>query len=238
MLYYSRQFKRHMDNKRAGRMTAVPQLDIPEILVDNEDHKDEDETEQQQPQNLQRERSQREQQGQQQQQQQQQPAAATQRSRAKSSAATTAFDHDSGALLSPSTSRARSQHRSWAGLGGTDLSSFDTSYGHPLASPRTSRQQGEGQGGTSPGAHGHRSHASAFSFELAEPGAAGAGAGGGGGGVEEEEDAGTSLGTTRGGSSPVDPRVVRDMLDDSVWVESLRRSATMRKSGWGQGGFK
>jgi len=50
-----------------------------------------------------------------------------------------------------------------------------------------------------------------------------------------DEDAGTSLG--RRGST-VDPRVVRDMLDDSVWVESLRRSATMRKSGWGQGGFK
>ncbi|CAI4213670.1 unnamed protein product [Parascedosporium putredinis] len=35
-LYWSRQFQRHMERKRAGRMAAVPQLDIPDILVDDE----------------------------------------------------------------------------------------------------------------------------------------------------------------------------------------------------------
>jgi hypothetical protein len=65
----------------------------------------------------------------------------------------------------------------------------------------------------------------------------GSGSGSGAGeGVGGDGDDGTSLG--RRGSA-VDPSVVRDMLDDSVWVESLRRSATtMRKSGWGSGGFK
>ncbi|KAG7131389.1 hypothetical protein HYQ46_009700 [Verticillium longisporum] len=36
-LYYSRQFKKHKERKQAGRMTAVPQLDIPHIFVDDED---------------------------------------------------------------------------------------------------------------------------------------------------------------------------------------------------------
>lgn len=192
MLYYSRRFKRHMDTKRAGRMTAIPQLDVPEILVDNEEQRAE-----------------------------QQASAGTGRSRAKSSAAATALGSDSGgSLLSPSTSRARTQHRSWAGLG-ADLSSYDTSYGHPLAGPRASRQ-------AAAPIPGHRSQTSAFSFELTEPGEV----------MGMDGDEATSFGQR--GSTAVDPAVVRDMLDDSIWVESLRRSATtMRKSGWGsQGGFK
>lgn len=203
MLYYSRQFKRHMETKRAGRMTAIPQLDVPEILVDNEEQRAEEDAQQRWRQ-------------QQEQQQQQSPTAG--RGRAKSSAAATALGSDSGSLLSPSTSRARSQHRSWAAGLGADLSSYDTSYGHPLAGPLASR----------PSPSHHRSQASAFSFELAEPGD--------GPGLDGDEA--LSLGGR--GSNAVDPAVVRDMLDDSIWVESLRRSATtMRKSGWGsQGGFK
>jgi hypothetical protein len=205
MLYYSRQFKRHMEIKRAGRMTAIPQLDIPEILVDNEEeHRSEEEEEVGHRAHSQQQREDDE-----------RRAAAAGRSRAKSSAAAPARGPDSGSLLSPSTSRAKSQHRSWAGLG--DLSSYDTSYGHPLAAPRASRPAASS---------GHRSQGSAFSFELAEPGAV----------AGDDGDEATNLG--RRGSS-VDPAVVRDMLDDSVWVESLRRSATtMRKSGWGSGGFR
>jgi hypothetical protein len=179
--------------------------------VDNEEHRSEEEGEEEQhrahSQQQQREDDERRAAA---------AAAAAGRSRAKSSAAAPARGSDSGSLLSPSTSRAKSQHRSWAGLG--DISSYDTSYGHPLASPRASRPAA-----TSPG---HRSQGSAFSFELAEPGAV----------AGDDGDEATSLG--RRGSS-VDPAVVRDMLDDSVWVESLRRSATtMRKSGWGSGGFR
>ncbi|KAK4105989.1 hypothetical protein N658DRAFT_2916 [Parathielavia hyrcaniae] len=245
MLYYSRQFKRHMDTKRAGRMTAIPQLDIPEILVDNEDgnysvSEEEEEEEQQHEaqQTWQRQRH-RQEDGHQR---------AAGRSRAHSSGATTggaAGGGDGGGglgsssggnnLLSPSSGRAKSsQHRSWAGLG--DLSSYDTSYSsHPLAAPRASRLSASAA--VSPGGY-HRSQASAFSFEVTEPGSSSGVIAGGGGGGDDGEDEATSLGRERG-SSRVDPAVVRDMLDDSVWVESLRRSATtMRRSGWGSGGFR
>lgn len=215
MLYYSRQFKRHMEKKRAGRMTAIPQLDIPEILVDNEERQSEQGDGGGGGQGGQEQQRQR-----QQQQQQQQQHSPVSRSRAKSSAAVTTPVEGSGGLLSPSTSRAKSaQHRSWAGLG-ADLSSYDTSYGHPLAGPRGSRP-------AAPAASPARqSQGSTFSFELTEPGLV----------AGDDADEATSLG--RRGSS-VDPSVVRDMLDNSVWVESLRRSAT-RKSGWGgaAGGFK
>ncbi|EAQ90812.1 hypothetical protein CHGG_02747 [Chaetomium globosum CBS 148.51] len=215
MLYYSRQFKRHMEKKRAGRMTAIPQLDIPEILVDNEERQSEQGDGGGGGQGGQEQQKQR-----QQQQQQQQQHSPVSRSRAKSSAAVTTPVEGSGGLLSPSTSRAKSaQHRSWAGLG-ADLSSYDTSYGHPLAGPRGSRPAAAA---ASPA---RQSQGSTFSFELTEPGLV----------AGDDADEATSLG--RRGSS-VDPSVVRDILDNSVWVESLRRSAT-RKSGWGgaAGGFK
>ncbi|KAI2635172.1 ion transporter [Xylaria nigripes] len=38
----SRKFKRYMEQKRAGRMTAVPQLDVPEIFVDDENDRGRD----------------------------------------------------------------------------------------------------------------------------------------------------------------------------------------------------
>jgi voltage-dependent calcium channel len=224
-VYYSRQFKRHMESKRAGRMTAIPQLDIPEILVDNEEHKDDDDDNNNNNNNMQRSPDQ--QQGAQK--QKQQPAAS--RSRAKSSAAAPVFGSDSGSLLSPSSSRGKAHHQSWASGLGADLSSLDNAYGHPLAGPRASsfsRQAAAPAASQS----GRQSQTSTFSFEME-----GAGSGlGAGDGVGGDGDDGTSLG--RRGSA-VDPSVVRDMLDDSVWVESLRRSATtMRKSGWGSGGFK
>ncbi|KAL2020188.1 hypothetical protein VTK56DRAFT_8712 [Thermocarpiscus australiensis] len=187
MLYYSRQFKRHMESKRAARMTAIPQLDIPEILVDNEEQRAEEEQR-------------------------------TGRGRSKSTAlGTLGSEGAGGGLLSPSSSRA--QHRSWSGIA-TDLSSYDASYGHPLAAPRAS-----GPTTTGPATPSHRTQSSAISFELSEP----------------EETAGDGDEATNLGhrGSSVDPAVVRDMLDDSVWVESLRRSATMRRSGWGPpGGFR
>lgn len=208
MLYYSRQFKRHMDTKRAGRMTAIPQLDVPEILVDNEEQRAEEEE---------RERRQRAQELPPH--PRDQPRAGHSRGVSSMDATGTADSETLGALLSPSTSRA-AQHKTWSGLGDTDLSSFDTSYGHPLAGPRSSSHNRSA-------GHHHRSHESTFSFELSPPDE---GAG------REVGDEATSLGRRE---SAVDPSVVRDMLDDSVWVESLRRSATtMRKSGWrSSGGF-
>ncbi|KAK4224624.1 putative calcium-channel protein [Podospora fimiseda] len=138
MLYYSRQFKRHMESKNAGRMTAIPQLDVPEILVDNEEQR-----------------------------------AGRQAGRNSSPGALGGDGSGTGTYTTPeavsllSAAAAdisgRSRHWSTSGGLGADLSSYDTSYGHPLAGPRTSKP-------TSPR---QQSQASAFSFEI--PDASGGG---------------------------------------------------------------
>ncbi|KAH8889525.1 ion transporter [Thozetella sp. PMI_491] len=101
--------------------------------------------------------------------------------------------------------RADDARRTWTGP--TDLSSFDTSYGHPLSSPRA----------TGPSSPGHKNQTSAFSFELQEPTD----------GLDDEGGAGEG----RRGSS-VSPAQVREMLDDSAWMASIRRSATIRRGEW------
>ncbi|KAK1757592.1 calcium-channel protein cch1 [Echria macrotheca] len=176
MLYYSRQFKRRMELKSSARMTAVPQLGVPEILVDNEEERAD---------------------------------------RKAGKKVDTTREAGSGAndLLSPVDTHAH--HRSWSGMS-ADLSSLDTSYGHPLASPRAS-------GLTSPS---HRNQPSAFSFELHEPMD----------GTDDIDD-GTRVGQ-RG--SAVSPEQVREMLDGSAWMKSIRRSATMKRNqqwGGGQGSY-
>ncbi|VBB72796.1 Putative calcium-channel protein [Podospora comata] len=179
MLYYSRQFKRHMQSKQNARMTAIPQLDVPEILVDNEEERRERNTVAGVP----------------------------------GGAGIGTLTEEGATLLAAAAADTNGRARSWSGLG-ADLSSYDTSYGHPLAGSRTSK----------PSASGHQAQRSGFSFDLPDP-ADGA----------QDDEATSPIG--RRGSS-VSPAVVRDMLDDSVWVESIRRSATMRKSGWGpSGGF-
>jgi len=178
MLYYSRQFKRRMELKKSARMTAIPQLDVPEILVDNEEDR-----------------------------------AELKSAKIDTAVATSSMAPD---LLSPVDTP--THHRSWSGMS-ADLSSFDTSYGHPLASPRASGLA----------THGHRNHASAFSFELHEP-------------IDERggDDEATRMGQ-RGSS--VSPDQVREMLDGSAWMTSIRRSATMKRNNstrnnWGgQGGY-
>jgi hypothetical protein len=69
---------------------------------------------------------------------------------------------------------------------------------------------------SSPQPPGHYQSNSAFSFELQEPG--------------------PESGENSRRASAVSPAQVRDMLDDSVWVESIRRSATIRRSQHGGGG--
>jgi len=188
MLYYSRQFKRAMEHKHSGRMTGIPQLDVPEILVENEDDRGR--------------------------------SGDASGYRASAGAPTRSRGGPGGgAYLSAEDARASSSshQRSFSGMS-ADLSSFDTSFDHPLAGPRAS----------GPGSPGHRNQVSAFSFELHEP------AGGGGGAVEDEATSPTAGG---GRGSSVSPAQVREMLDDSVWMESIRRSATMkRNTQWGGGG--
>ncbi|KAI1767672.1 Ion transport protein-domain-containing protein [Hypoxylon sp. FL1150] len=158
-VYWSRKFKRHMEKKRSARMTAIPQLDVPDIFVDDEDDR--------------------------------QRAAQQRTTMAATSTGTASSD-----FLDVSDA-ARPQHRTWASS--TDISAYDSSQAHPLSLPRAS-----------PSLSAHRSQTSAFSFELQEPG--------------------TNSGENSRRGSSVSPAQVRELLDDSVWVESIRRSATIRRS--------
>lgn len=182
-LYWSRQFKRHMDVKRSARMAGIPQLGVPEILVDDEEG-----------------RSGRN-------------AAARSLNRQTTSgfpARSPTGSLNSGTLLSADD--ARSHHRTWTGAS-PDLSAFDTSYGqHPLGSPRS-------PDAASPGGHNHHraGQPSAFSFDL----------------QEVSDGGGSSTRSSRRNS--VNAENVREMLDDSVWMDSIRRSATVRRGDWGRG---
>ncbi|KAK2001750.1 ion transporter [Colletotrichum falcatum] len=159
-LYWTRKFKKHIDMRKSARMTAIPQLDIPHILVDDDE--------------LRRKSS---------------PVAGTGQTRS--------------ALLTVEDAN-KASHKSWSGPGSTDMPSDD--YQHPLSLARS--------GTNTPG---HQSTHSAFSFELQEGGQ-------------------TSAQSSRRGSavspvqSPVSPAQVSNMLDDSIWLESIRRTATIRKS--------
>ncbi|KAF6838429.1 calcium channel subunit cch1 [Colletotrichum musicola] len=161
-LYWTRKFKKHIDLRKSARMTAVPQLDIPHILVDDDE--------------LRRKSS---------------PVAGTGQTRS--------------ALLTVDDAN-KSTHKSWSGPGFTDQPSNDPDYQHPLSFPRS--------GVSTPG---HHSTHSAFSFELQEGGQSSA----------QSSRRGSAVSPVQ---SPVSPAQVSNMLDDSIWLESIRRSATVRKS--------
>lgn len=152
-----------MERKRAARMSGVPELTIPDILVDDDGGDDDDDD---------------------------------RGSRTKS------FKPEEGSV-------ARWTHLSVGeGVGqqaqmstATEATQGDTAYQHPLSYPRSpASTTASNQGATS-----------GFSFELYEPDGQGQGA----------EQA-------RRGSA-VSPSQALDMLDDSVWMESIRRSATLRR---------
>jgi hypothetical protein len=82
---------------------------------------------------------------------------------------------------------------------------------HPLSLPPRPRQ-GRASDEHEPLSPGHRTNTSAFSFELHEP---------------PDEGLGEDRDTTT-----LAPHQVREMLDDSVWLQSIRRSATMKRSAW------
>lgn len=82
-----------------------------------------------------------------------------------------------------------------------NVPSQDTGYQHPLSYPRSSLSTS------------HHATSSGFSFELYEPDIQGSGSG-------EMVRRGSSVSQTS----------TRGMLDDSVWVESIRRSTTLRRS--------
>ncbi|KHN98590.1 cation channel family protein [Metarhizium album ARSEF 1941] len=154
-LYWSRRFKKHMEEKRASRMSAIPQLTIPHILVDDEPGGESNEggtmTFTQQPRS-------------------------------------TKLSREEGAGQQVT-------------LESTDLSLHDTAYEHPLSQPRTSRTSAP-----------REDTGSGFSFEL----------------YESEFQIQDVPQASRGGSA-TSPVEARDILDDSIWMESIRRSATLRR---------
>ncbi|KAI0484781.1 Ion transport protein-domain-containing protein [Xylariaceae sp. FL0804] len=157
-LYWSRKFKRHMDKKRSGRMTGVPQLDVPDIFVD--DNEDGARTRQQ-----------------------------------RSTLAVPVGTTRSNSLTVSEATRPSYRSRSSSAI----VSSYDSPSSHPLSAPRAT-----------PSSSGLRLDTSAFDFEVQEGGS-------------------TSGPSSRRGST-VSPAQMRSFLDDSVWAESIRRSATIRKS--------
>lgn len=178
-----------MELKRSARLTAIPQLDIPDILVDDEDDR---------------------------------AAANNNNINDRTRQSASAMSRTPSTFLSAEDARAAAahHHRTWSGTS-VDISLHETNYAHPLSTPRAAGSSVSGPlSPTSP----HRHNMSAFSFELQEP------QGGSGSGDNGSNQPG-STGSSRRGSA-VSPAQVRDLLDDSIWVESIRRSATQRKSGW------
>lgn len=93
--------------------------------------------------------------------------------------------------------------RKWSAAS-ADMASYspELSGPHPLSFPRAGQA-----------ASGHqRNNPSAFSFDLQQP-------------------PGSNSSSRRG--STLSPTQARELLDDSVWVESIRRSTTVRQSAWG-----
>jgi len=176
-------------------MTAIPQLDIPHILVDDEDDRAPGAAGSQQPGPPQNQRP------------------------AMHARNTSTFLLPEDARQQPSQ-----HHRSWSGTS-VDISLHDTNYGHPLSMPRQAASP------STPGAGSHRYNTSAFSFELQDPAYA------------SYDDAdpyaqqqqpgqrdGTGSNDSSRRASAVSPAQLREMLDDSVWLDSIRRSATQRRN--------
>ncbi|KAJ6786874.1 hypothetical protein PWT90_00015 [Aphanocladium album] len=146
-------FKQRMNAKRSARMTNVPQLSVPEILVDDEE--------------------------------------------SSANTAAGASNKTNRPLLPSLNTDIETPNRPsvWAG----EASPRDSGPQHPLSFPRTSG------GALSPPASPMRT-----SFQLSP------------------SDASTAEADRRGRS--LSPAQARGMLDDSVWVESIRKSKTLRRS--------
>lgn len=179
-------------------MTAIPQLDLPDILVDDEEEREKRKTSSSLLQNPYGPQS------------PSTPGSAGLRS-----------PGTGAAFLSPNEARnsggaggATSHQKTWSHTSAdlTLQTNFDSAGGvHPLSMPRA----GEASSARS---DAHQSTHSAFSFEL-QPSSA-------------NSSAANSRRNSRSNSA-VSPIQMSQILDDSIWMASIRRSATMkRKPGW------
>lgn len=175
-------------------MTAVPQLDLPDILVDDEEQRAKRKTS---------------------------SSARLQNPYGQQSPSTPGSTGlrspmSGGAFLSPNEARnsgGASHQKTFSGMSAdlTLQTNFEGTGAHPLSMPRA----GEASSARS---DAHQSTHSAFSFEL-QPGSA-------------NSSAANSRRNSRSNSA-VSPIQMSQILDDSIWMASIRRSATMkRKPGW------
>ncbi|KAI5462943.1 Ion transport protein-domain-containing protein [Mariannaea sp. PMI_226] len=161
-LYWSRKFRQHMQRKQASRLTGIPHLDIPDILVEDDE-----------------------------------------------GSIGGAAPRSPVGLSSPLASPVDSEyHRSW--FGGTEVSLQEGAWHHPLSFPRAA-----------PAASSHHATPSAFSFELQEPDPHE---------QKQQQQQHHSVSLSPDPLNTANPTQVRGMLDDSVWVESIRRSASLPRS--------
>lgn len=134
--------------------------------------------------------------------------------------------HSPSTFLSPTRNSGGSGHQKSYSNISTDLTlqtDFDNASGaHPLSMPRTG---GNGEGSSSSAAaqrgyDGHQSTHSAFSFELQEPGS----------GRSSRRSSARNSNRNSRSNSAVSPIQMSQILDDSIWMASIRRSATMKKT--------
>jgi hypothetical protein len=151
--YWTRKFKKHMHAKYAARMTMIPQLDIPDIFVDDGVREDED---------------------------------TRQGSTAQAAPSSHHLSVDGGHAHHQSSGSRRESNTSQ----------------HPLSYPRASTSSSSPP--MSP---------SGFSFDI-----------------REVSDLEPRSGEMRQQGDAVSPTQARDMLDDSIWLDSIRRSKTARRS--------
>lgn len=168
-----------MELKKTARMTAIPQLELPNILVDDEEDR--------------------------------------QRNKKKPSTlsphgAMSAGGplHSPTTFLSPTRNSGGSTHQKNLSNTSADLSlqtHLEGPGAHPLSAP-------QGHGGV--GHDGHQSTHSAFSFELQEPASG------------QSSRRGSNRNSRS--NSAVSPSQMSQILDDSIWMDSIRRSATMKRT--------
>jgi hypothetical protein len=219
MLYYSRRFKQHMANKQSARMLNIPQLGVPEIFVNEDDDQQE---------RLKQERQQQERQRQQRQ--------------SQFGFVVGSSGYGSTAFLSADDAQT-THHRSWSGASSADVAvpaaEFIPSYGsaHPLAAARV------GESAVISPTAGTHTHSFSFELQQQDPtslsvviptGDVGPSGGSSGGAGGSSAGGPASAQSGRRGSS-VSPAQALELLDDSVWMASIRRNATTRRSqgDWG-----
>lgn len=219
MLKWRLWFKAQQAKKNAARMTFIPQIDVPDIFIEDDEERakaEADASSSSTPTGSARMR----------------PTLP----RISTSNTTGTVLHTSlpaGSTLSPLSPSgggssaflaavdAHVSHHSWSGPS-ADLSAFDSFYGStPFGNPPTHTRASSDEG------H-NRNNNDPFTFELHET--RGASEGGGASAIRTSTSNINRDSNRRGSTAtPISPAQVTEMLDHSVWMDSIRRSTTLRR---------